>query len=190
MGGNIASLYAGIRPERVRAVVNLEGLGLKRTTPAEAPGRFRRWLDELTRKPRFAEFPSVERFAELLMRKNPRLTADRARFVAQSWSRERPGGGLQVATDPMHRLVNPVLYRREEAEACWRACVAPVLVVLGGVSEFRAELAEDASESYFRSTFPNVSVVTLPDAGHMMHHEDPDSLAALVEPWLDQLDGP
>src|SRR5580658_808948 len=28
MGGNVASLYAGVRPERVRSVVNLEGFWL------------------------------------------------------------------------------------------------------------------------------------------------------------------
>ena len=34
MGGNIACSYAGIRPERVRCVVNLEGFGLARTAPS------------------------------------------------------------------------------------------------------------------------------------------------------------
>ena len=41
MGGNIACSYAGVRPERVRCVVNLEGFGLARTSPAQAPARMR-----------------------------------------------------------------------------------------------------------------------------------------------------
>ena len=41
MGGNIALLYAGIRPERVRSVVSLEGFGLPRSDAEDAPGRYR-----------------------------------------------------------------------------------------------------------------------------------------------------
>ena len=40
MGGNVALLYAGARPRRVRTVVNLEGLGLHASHPDQAPGRF------------------------------------------------------------------------------------------------------------------------------------------------------
>src|SRR5262249_23665603 len=32
MGGNIATMYAGIRPDRIEWVVNLEGIGLAATT--------------------------------------------------------------------------------------------------------------------------------------------------------------
>src|SRR5476649_2808066 len=39
MGGNIACLYAGIRPDRVARLVNLEGFGMNRTEPGRAPGR-------------------------------------------------------------------------------------------------------------------------------------------------------
>ena len=38
MGGNVALMYAGARPQRVRAVVNLEGFGL-RPTRARAGAR-------------------------------------------------------------------------------------------------------------------------------------------------------
>ena len=45
MGGNVANLYAGVRPERVRKLALLEGFGLPRTTPdrrAGAPGQMAR----------------------------------------------------------------------------------------------------------------------------------------------------
>jgi pimeloyl-ACP methyl ester carboxylesterase len=189
MGGNIAATYAGIRPERVRAVINLEGVGLKRTTATDAPGRYRRWLEELREGPRFGEFRDLDQFTAVLMRRNPRLTAERARFVAESWSRVGDDGVIRVNTDPMHRLVNPVLYRREESEACWRACVARVLLVLGGLSEFRSSLGADGTDEYFRSLFADLTIATLPTAGHMLHHDTPEALAALVEPWLRPVEG-
>jgi pimeloyl-ACP methyl ester carboxylesterase len=39
MGGNVVMSYAGLRPQRVRRLVNLEGFGMPRTTPDEAPDR-------------------------------------------------------------------------------------------------------------------------------------------------------
>ena len=167
MGGNIASLYAGIRPERIERVVNLEGFGLPRSDPAQAPDRYRRWFDQLREPPAFSRYESVERFAELLLRRHPRLGADRAGFVAASWLRQQPNGGWTVNVDPFHKLVNPVLYRREEAEACWRRAVAPTLLVLGGRSEFRIALGADATDEYFRAIFPTLTIATLPEAGHM-----------------------
>src|SRR3954465_14543127 len=47
MGGNIAMLYAGSRPHRVRRLVNLEGFGMAATHPSQAPGRYAKWMDEL-----------------------------------------------------------------------------------------------------------------------------------------------
>jgi len=47
MGANVAMIYAGARCARVRALVNLEGFGLPRTQPSQAPARLGQWLDEL-----------------------------------------------------------------------------------------------------------------------------------------------
>jgi pimeloyl-ACP methyl ester carboxylesterase len=184
MGGNVAGLYAGIRPERVARLVNLEGFGLPRTTPDEAPARYAKWLDALKSPSAFGRFPSLQQFARVLMRKNPRLTPERALFVARTWSTPLPDGAVVVSADPAHRLPNPVLYRREEAEACWRRCVAPTLLVLGGQSEFRPGLGADGTEAYFRDLYPDLRIATLEDAGHMMHHERPEEVAALIEAFL------
>src|SRR5688572_7079884 len=47
LGGNIAMLYAGSRPARIRRLVNLEGFGMGATRPAQAPRRYAKWMDEL-----------------------------------------------------------------------------------------------------------------------------------------------
>jgi pimeloyl-ACP methyl ester carboxylesterase len=184
MGGNIACLYAGVCPQRVARIVNLEGFGLSRTRPEQATERYRRWLEEQRRPPAFSTYPTLEHFAALLRRKNPRLTPPRAEFIAKVWSRSLPDGSCTVSADPAHKMVNPVLYRREEAEAVWRSAVAPTLLLLGGRSEFRQHLGADGSDEYFRSIFPQLTIVTLPEAGHMMHHEEPEAVAALIESFL------
>jgi pimeloyl-ACP methyl ester carboxylesterase len=183
MGGNVAALYGGIRPDRVARIVNIEGFGLPRTTPDEAPARFARWLDELARAPIERGYASSAELAQRLAARNPRLTRDRAEFIAQSWTRER-NGRVELASDPRHRLVNPVLYRRDENEACWRRCVAPVLLLLGEHSEFRGRLGADAADDYFSQVFPQLTLRTLDGVGHMMHHEDPARVAREIEAFF------
>jgi pimeloyl-ACP methyl ester carboxylesterase len=186
MGGNIATLYAGIRPERVRRVVCIEGFGLSRTQPEEAPGRYREWLRQLREPPTFADFPSLEAFAHLLARRNPRLTPERARFVARAWTAETEGGGVRVMSDPAHKRVNAVLYRREEAEACWSEIVAPVLYVIAGQSDFMPRLGNDARPENMARLIRRLEPCVIYDASHMVHHERPVELAREIEAFLDR----
>ena len=186
MGGNVATLYAGIRPERVSRVVCIEGFGLPRTDSSQAPGRYREWLKQLREQPGLASFPSLEAFTHLLMRRNPRLVPDRARFIAQSWTRPVEGGGVQVLGDPRHKRVNAVLYRREEAEACWREIVAPVLYVVAAQSEFLPRLGDDGRPENMARIIRRLEPCVIQDASHMLHHERPAELAREIEAFLDR----
>jgi pimeloyl-ACP methyl ester carboxylesterase len=185
MGGNIAMTYAGIRPARVRSLVNLEGFGLPRTEPSQAPGRHAKWLDQLREAPEFSDYAGVSDLAARLVRRNPRLTPQRAAFIAACWTMPLPEGGVRLRADPAHRLVNPYLYRREEMEACWRRVTAPVLMVFGGKSDLAARLGVEGGEAAFRASIPGVRVEVLADAGHMLHHEEPANVARLIEEFLE-----
>ncbi len=184
MGGNIAMAYAGIRPPRVRSLVNLEGFGLPRTDPSQAPGRHAKWLDQLRESPESGDYEDVGELAARLIRRNPRLNADRALFIASCWTRPLPGGGVRLRADPAHRMVNPYLYRREEMEACWRQLTAAVLMVFGGKSELAARLGAEGGEAAFRACIPNLQIQVLADAGHMIHHEEPAAVARLIGDFL------
>lgn len=188
MGANVAGLYAGIRPNRLQWLVNLEGIGLRRTSPETAPDRYAQWLDEIREPLVEGRYASVQHLADVLMRRNPRLTADRAEFVARAWTRPTPdpeggvppSGGVRLAFDPRHRHVNPVLYRREEAEACWSRVQIPMLLVAGASSGHQERRLADFSDDYLKRMFRDVKTVTLPGVGHMMHHEDPGAVAAAI----------
>jgi len=186
MGGNIATMYAGIRPERVRRVVCIEGFGLSRTQPGQAPARYREWLGQVREPPKFARFPSVEAFAHLLARRNPRLTPERAAFIAAAWTERLPDGGVQVRSDPAHKRANPVLYRREEAEACWREIEAPVLYVIAEQSEFLPRHGADALPENMARHIRRLEPCRIPEASHMVHHEQPELLAREIEAFLER----
>jgi pimeloyl-ACP methyl ester carboxylesterase len=189
MGANVAMMYAGIRPERVRAVICIEGFGLPRTRPEQAPERYRTWLTQLGETQAFARFPSHEAFAQFLGKRNPRLPPERAAFIARAWARATPDGGVTMRADPRHKRANPVLYRREEAEACWRAITAPVLFIVAADTEAAARFGDDAAIERMRSFVPQLTAVTIDDASHMVHHERPDALAEAVENFMTTLSG-
>lgn len=187
MGGNVAGLYAGVRPERVALLVSLEGFGLPRVAVHRAPDRFAEWLDELRAGPRSSRYESPSRLAEFLHRRNARLPQPNAEFIARAWTRPLEGGGVVLRFDPWHRLVNPVLYRRDEAEACWRRVRAPTLLLVGGKSEYRERLERSPGGDEvqgFRDCFADLDAHDFPHLGHMMHHEDPVAVAAVILSWL------
>jgi len=186
MGGNVACLYAGARPERVGALVNLEGFGLSESDPARAPERFAKWLHELARVHGFRDYASFADLAARMQAANPRLTLERAAFLAHHWgATPEDGTGVRLRADPAHKIVNPVLYRLAEAEACWRNVRARVLWVEGGQSDTPRRLGlSDADLAARRACFANLAYRTLPDAGHMVHHDQPAALARLVEEFL------
>lgn len=183
MGGNVCSLYAGIRPGRFRWLVSLEGFGLPRSSSDQAPQRYAEWLDELREPPRNSRYESVAQLATVLRRRNHRLPPAHAEFLAAAWSRPRSDGGIELRADPWHRLVNPMLYRREEAEACWRRAELPMLLVFGAESDFHHRLGPDGSVEYYHSIFRQLEIASIAGAGHMMHHELPEAVAAAILAW-------
>lgn len=185
MGGNVAAMYAGIRPARVAQFVNLEGFGMPATRAGDAPRRYERWMNELAAQPALRDYDDFDALAARLRSNNARLSAPRAAFLATHWGRLRPDGRVELRGDPAHKVVNAVQYNLAEAEACWRAITAPCLWVQGAETETPRHLRLSGADVEARlACFPNLRRVTLPDAGHMLHHDQPERLAAVVEEFL------
>jgi pimeloyl-ACP methyl ester carboxylesterase len=184
LGGNVAAMYGGIRPHRVAKLVNLEGFGLAPTRPEQAPRRYARWLDELHESPRLRPYKDFAELAARLRQGNPRLSEERAGFLARHWGREA-AEGVVLRGDPAHKIVNPELYRYEEVRACWREVSAPVLWVDGAESETLKRLGlTEAQHAERRSAFPSLEYVTVKGAAHMLHHDQPEEVARLIEAFL------
>ncbi len=180
MGANVASLYAGTMPERVTSIVNIEGFGLHDSDPNDAPQRYREWLESGRASPEFSTYPDFESLAMRIRKRSPGLSNAEADFVAREWARE-DSGVVRLRADPRHKLPNPVLYRRAEAEACWRKVIAQVLLVSGDRSPFA-----DRFGSTSELPFPHQRSTTVSDAGHMIHFEAPQRLAEQIEQFLKQ----
>jgi pimeloyl-ACP methyl ester carboxylesterase len=187
MGGNAAMMYGGIRPERVRRLVNLEGFGMPDHPPLMAPTRYAQWLDELRRPATLRDYESLSAVAERLRLNNPLISTDKAAWLAPHWAQQGADGRWRLLADPAHKRVNPVLYRAEEVVACWSRITAPVLWVEGD----RSEVGRAWGDRYPRLEFearlsrvPHLEKAMLTPAGHMLHHDQPEALAERIEAFL------
>lgn len=188
MGGNVVSSYAGARPARIRKLVNLEGFGLASSRPEDAPGRLASWMDELKDPPSLRTYASLDAVAARLQKTNPRLPADRALFLAEHWSQRNADGQYEILGDPNHKKHSPLLYHVEEVMACWKQITAPVLWVeaeetnmwlwMGPKEQARVEIDRRLGH------LANVTPKMMPQAGHMLHHDQPALLAAMLEEFL------
>ena len=185
MGGNVACTSAGIRPQRVARLVSLEGFGMGRTAPDQAAGRYQQWLDELRAPPRFNSYTSFDAVAARLKKNNRRLTDEQAHFLAQHWAKQTGPAEVTLRSDPKHKFVNPVLTRLEELLACWRQVTAPVLWVAGDETNGRGWRTDSVQQLAERkAAFRDFREIELQDCGHMMHHDQPVKLAAIIEGFL------
>jgi pimeloyl-ACP methyl ester carboxylesterase len=184
MGGNVAMLYAGVRTTRVRTLVNLEGFGVRDAAPAEAPDRYARWLDELRRGFAMRDYASLTEVAERLQLNNPRLSLQRARFLAPHWSIATPQGRWRIAGDPAHKRSNPVLYRFAEVAACWQRIRCPVLWIEAAQTDaYRWAGGADEVERR-RRLVPDLRHEVVAEAGHMVHHDQPEAVARMIAPFF------
>lgn len=191
MGGNTAMMYAGVRPHRIRRLVNLEGFGMPETRPAQAPGRYAQWMDEIKALHRgengIKAYDSVDGVARRLMKTNPRLPQDKADWLARHWAAPNAKGSWEILGDAGHKVISAQLYRLDEALELYRRISAPVLSVTA---------SDDSLSLWWKGTFtlaqyhertqvvPQMRRAKVQDAGHMMHHDQPAAVAALLEDFL------
>jgi pimeloyl-ACP methyl ester carboxylesterase len=187
MGGNAAMLYAGIRPERIRRLMNLEGFGMPDSNPADAPGRYRRWLDELAQPAELQTYDSLASVSRRLQRNNPLLKPERAMWLAQHWSSEIIPGVWELRADPAHKHINPILYRKEEVLSVWKKITAPMLWIEGDLTDTKKLWGNRYTREEFSERLGQVARVerhVVSPAGHMVHHDRPEQIAALLTTFL------
>ena len=183
MGGNIAMLYAGAKPQRVAHVVNLDGIGLADSDPAKAPSRYAKWLDELREPSTFTPYAQLSGVVSRLQKNNPRLPLAQAQFLAPHWATLGADGLWHIQGDAAHKRSNPILYRTAEVLACWAAITAPVLMVEpSDLSTRRWLKISDMDERLSR--IQHLKQLMIDDAGHMLHHDQPALIADAIVAFL------
>ena len=107
---------------------------------------------------------------------------DKADWLARHWAQANAQGQWRILGNPAHKVPNAQLYRVDEVLALYRRITAPTLAV---------EASDDSLDQWWKGKFtleeyherikvvPNLEIAHVADAGHMMHHDQPQVLALL-----------
>lgn len=184
LGGNLAWMYAGTRPERVGRLVLLDAQWAVQKAPDTAPEAYAQWLDHTTAAPRPRHYPDHAALAARLRAANPRLTAPRAEFLAHAFARPAGSSQWSWAADPWILRTMPLQHSLEQMLQFSDRVSAPVLWLGGSESWVARRIAETAVPLERRlARFRNLRWAML-EAGHNVHHDQPEQVAALVEEFV------
>ena len=183
LGARVAALVAGVRPERVGRLVMIDHLGLLHDTPDSAPRRMQAWLDAFgAAPPQMRGYPERAALAARLMQANPRLTAERAAFLAAEIGHRRDDGLFAMAFDPWLKVMPPTPYIPDDEMALWRLIAAPVLHAIADGGFVQQRFGRDPAELARRiGCFAHHARVDIADSGHNTQHDQPERLAAAIE---------
>lgn len=187
LGGNIATVYAGVRPQKVKRFASIDGFGLRGRYSAEMPDHLRDWLDSWRREASARVYPDAGAMADRLMAANKRLTRDKALFLAAHTRRE-VDGGFAWSFDPGHQRPFATLYRLEEWAACWKRIEAPALWIAAGDRFERMEREGEGGFEWRLAHIRRGESVQAPETGHNIHHDRPDEIARLVDEFFTRND--
>jgi pimeloyl-ACP methyl ester carboxylesterase len=172
LGGAVVQLYAGGFPERVKKLVSIEGFGPppEQLVPQPAHVRLRRWIENMRdyerRQPH--HYASIGEAARRMREANPYLTEELARHLTLFGSNWNPDGSLTWKFDNYVRAMSPYGFNMEDALEIWRQISCPCLL-FRGLDSWYVDPEKDGRIKAIR----NYRLVTVPLAGHWVHHDQP-----------------
>jgi pimeloyl-ACP methyl ester carboxylesterase len=186
LGGNIALRYTGVFPEKVKALVSIEGLGSSPKVLAERArltiaDRMRKWIDLqynlAGRLPR--RYASIEDAFRRMQEANKHLSPEQARHLTQHGVNQNEDGTFSWKFDNYVRVWAPYDMQMEEIQQLWARITCPTLLVYGKES-WASNPQEDGRARHFQ----NARVVLLEGAGHWVHHDRLDAFIDTVCEFL------
>jgi pimeloyl-ACP methyl ester carboxylesterase len=189
-GGGLSSDVAAALPDRVRCLVNIDGLPStsehRDVAERERAGHFETelasWLDHRRRAASLVRKPGT--LAELAARRgrmNPRLSREWLEYLVTVGARRDPDG-WRWKIDPTMRFGGFGPWRPDWSLAQFRALRVPVLGILGLVPE---EMGWGTHPDEIRPFLPErAELHVFADSGHFVHIEKPRETADLVLRFL------
>lgn len=189
LGGSVATQYTSVYPERVRQLVNIEGLGpppemLKGRLGKPTWERTAEWIEQVrefsSKVPK--HYATIEAAAQRMLEANSFLSPEQAHHLTVHGVARNEDGTFSWKFDNYVRLFYPQRYDMEEMRAMWGRITCPTLLVYGEKSWF----GNPAKDGRF-SAFQNAELEAVPDAGHWVHHDQFDIFMNLLRSFLDEL---
>jgi pimeloyl-ACP methyl ester carboxylesterase len=178
LGGGVALRYAGIYPEHIRRMIVIEGAG-NWHHDAEPHVKMRQWIEGSRtasgRLPR--RYDSLDDALHRMQAANGHLREDQARHLTIHGSNRNEDGSYSWKFDNYTRLMAPFDMGPDESRLLWNRIDAPLLLVSGGESWMGqgGKGEGDKKKSDLTEPFRNATHVTIPNAGHWVHHDQLDA---------------
>jgi pimeloyl-ACP methyl ester carboxylesterase len=184
LGGNVATVYAGLRPERIERVVSLDAFGMLARDENDFATALDKWLQTLRTRPVQKHYASIAEMAQRLCAANHRLGEDQALYLASNLSKPLPDGQFTWQFELILRRSAPTFRTLAEWVACWRKIRAPKLWIASADGLLGTARADPESFAYICRELGAESIQFLPDTAHNVHHDAPRPLAAMIERFL------
>ena len=185
LGGGIVLQYAGVYPDKINKVVAIEGLGpppdMIQQQPKHAHERMQLWISQMRdlagRQAR--RYKTLDEAVKRMQETNPRLSAEQAYHLTVHGTNRNEDGTYTWKFDNYVRAQSPYRFNVDDAWQIWGRITCPTLLFRGAES-----WASDPIQDGRAKAFQNVKVVTIPNAGHWVHHDQLSLFLQEVETFL------
>lgn len=187
LGGWISLLFAGLKPEMVEKLIIIEGLlpmnpisRKKLDNPRHQ--RLNDWIDVVSGVSSFKHkhYPSFEAALHRMQSQNSHLSPEQTRHLTEYAVKQNEDGTYSWKYDGYIRSMDdsPELTEPEVIDIRSRID-CPILLLQGKESPFLLE-----KNSEYIQSLQNCKVVTLPNSGHWLHHDQLDRFLEEVNAFL------
>ncbi|HEY2460651.1 MAG TPA: alpha/beta hydrolase [Candidatus Acidoferrum sp.] len=173
LGGGIVLFYSSLYPANVHKAISIEGLGFPpgHRLHGPAPERARRWIEDVRKleKRHPKSYPDLETAIARMKEANPRLSDEVARHLTLHGTNWNSDGSLVWKFDNYARAISPYGHHIADAVEMFNQIACPTLLFWGLESFFPVP---DADPRY--QAIRNRRLITVPNAGHWVHHDQLD----------------
>jgi pimeloyl-ACP methyl ester carboxylesterase len=185
LGGGIVLQYTGVYPEKVKKVVAIEGLGppphMLQQQSKHAHERMQLWISQMRdlagRLPH--RYKTLDEAVRRMREANPRLSQEQAYHLTLHGANRNEDGTYTWKFDNYVRAQSPYRFNVDDAWGIWGRITCPTLLIRGGES-----WASDPEKDGRAKAFQKPTVVTIPNAGHWVHHDQLDHFLRVVGEFL------
>lgn len=187
MGGGIGARFAGIYPERIKSLVCLEGF-MSLQSPEFEKKRLKAWLDTIennevgTKDRKNKTFSSIDEVASRLKPVYPKLDSSKIRDLAE-YLTKKTDHGYQWKNDPLYKRGFPFVFSPFLTRHLWESIDSPTLIIYGKETHLMPENREE-----ILSHFKHLEYIEMENAGHNMHHDQPELLVELLSAFYKKHD--
>ena len=173
MGGSVCAMFAAARPEKLRTLSLIEGVGPPEMEPRDPATRLSAWLDGVSKVREKTRAPMKDEAAALrrMRFQNPELPDELGLFLV-SKSTTAVEGGLQWTFDPLHKTFSPRPFQADLFSRTLEAIPVPTLIVAG---EQGLRLADEQERM---NKIRDHRFVEIAGVGHMIHWFEPQRLSS------------